>query len=147
MPITPYRNPLTEVLFEQAREFVGLYDVALGWFTRVNTAGYQLLGYPSAQALYDDPRRTLRAQQLMPTEWEALRERVLREGHCEQDMEMRGQEGGTFWAHVELTSLVLDNKQYFLVRLTNTDRLHAAEHRLAQSLGRFEGWLRTLPSA
>lgn len=139
MPATPYRDPLTEVLFERAREFVGLYDAELGWFTRVNTAGYRLLGYPSAQALYNEPRRTLRAQQLTPTEWDALCARALREGYCEQDIELLRQESGTFWAQVELTSLVLDDRQYFLVRLTNTDRLHTAEHSLAQSLGRFEG--------
>ena len=138
MPTTPYRNPLTEVLFERAREFVGLYDVAQGWFSRVNPAGYQLLGYPSAEALYADPARTLRAQPLTPAEWATLHERVLREGHYEEDMEVRRQAGGSFWAHVEVTDLLLDGHQYLLVRLTDTDRLHTAEHYLAQSVGRFE---------
>ncbi len=138
MPTNLYRNPLTEILFEQAPGFVGLYDLAQGWFTHVNPAGYQLLGYPSAQALYDDPARTLRARQLTAEEWALLRERVLREGRHSLEAEMRRQSGETFWAQLELTSLALDGHDYFLVRLTDTERLHAAERRLAQSVGRFE---------
>jgi PAS domain S-box-containing protein len=138
MPTNAYRNPLTEILFEQAPGFVGLYDLAVGWFTHVNPAGYQLLGYPSAQALYDDPARTLRAKQLTPDEWTQLREQVQREGRYEAEVEMRRQSGETFWALLELTSLTLDGHTYLLVRLTDTERLHAAERRLAQSVGRFE---------
>ncbi|GAB2849403.1 sensor histidine kinase [Hymenobacter ruber] len=138
MPATLYRNPLTDILFEQSKEFVGLYHVERGWFTHVNSAGYRLLGYPSAQALYDEPTRTLRAQPLPPTEWAALRERVLREGSHEFEAEMRRQSGELFWARVELTSLVVEQQTYFLVRLTDTTPLHVAEHRLAESMGRFE---------
>lgn len=133
-----YRNPLTEILFEQAPGFVGLYDLAQGWFTHVNPAGYQLLGYPSAQALYDDPVRTLRANELAPEEWMRLRDQVLRDGRYAVEVEVRRQAEGPFWAQLELTSLTLDNHAYFLVRLTDTERLHAAERRLAQSVGRFE---------
>ncbi|MBO2011266.1 sensor histidine kinase [Hymenobacter negativus] len=138
MPTTLYRNPLTEILFDQAPGFVGLYDLAQGWFTQVNTAGYQLLGYPSAQALYDDPARTLRTEQLTAEEWNHLRERVQREGRYAVEVEMRPQSGDTFWALMDLTSLTLDGKAYFLVRLTSTEPLHMAERRLAQSVGRFE---------
>jgi PAS domain S-box-containing protein len=131
-------HSLTDVLFEQAKDFVGLYDLELGWFVHVNPAGYQLLGYPSAQALYDDPTRTLRSQQLTPAEWAELRAQVLSAGHVEQEAKLRRQSGETFWASLELTSVTLDNKPYFLVRLTDTDRLHAAERSLTQSVGRFE---------
>ncbi|AHJ95339.1 sensor histidine kinase [Hymenobacter swuensis] len=138
MPTNLYRNPLTEILFEQAPGFVGLYDLAHGWFTHVNPAGYQLLGYPSAQALYDDPARTLRARQLTPDAWSQLCQEVLRDGHHTIEAEMRRQSGDTFWAQLELTSLRLDGHDYFLVRLTDMERLYAAERRLAQSVGRFE---------
>ncbi|MDO7852460.1 sensor histidine kinase [Hymenobacter convexus] len=138
MPTTLYRNPLTDILFEQSREFMGIYHVEHGWFTHVNTAGYQLLGYPSAQALYDDPVHTLRTQQMTPAEWDGLRERVLRDGHYEFEAEMRRHAGPPFWATVELTLLTVDRQHYFLVRLTNTDRLHTAEHRLVQSVEQFE---------
>jgi PAS domain S-box-containing protein len=138
MPTDAYRNPLTEILFEQAPGFVGLYDLAVDWFTHVNPAGYRLLGYPSAQALYDDPARTLGAKQLPPEAWARLREQVQRDGRYEAEVELRRQSGDTFWALLELTRLTLNGRAYLLVRLTDTERLHAAERRLAQSVGRFE---------
>ena len=138
MPVDFYRNPLTDILFDQAQEFVGLYDVALGWFTRVNPAGYRLLGYPSAQALYDDPIQSLRPQKLSPAEAAALRDVVVRTGRHIVETEVRRQSGETFWARLELNSLFLDGDLYFLVRLSDTDRLHQAEHNLAQSVRRFE---------
>ncbi|MBD2721054.1 sensor histidine kinase [Hymenobacter armeniacus] len=138
MPAQRYRNPLTDILFEQSKEFVGLYHVEQGWFTHVNTAGYQLLGYPSAQALYDEPARALRGTRFAPDEWAELREKVLREGYQEFDSEMQRQSGECFWAHVELTCLWFENQPYFLVRLADTTPLHLAEHRLAESMSRFE---------
>ncbi|MCI1188641.1 PAS domain S-box protein [Hymenobacter sp. DH14] len=138
MPANRYRNPLTDILFEKSKEFMGLYHVGQGWFTHVNTAGYQLLGYSSAQALYDDPARTLRARHLTPAEWDELRERVLRDGYYAVEMELRRQSGDTFWAHVELTCLWVEEQAYFVVHLTDTTPLHVAEHRLAESMGRFE---------
>lgn len=138
MPTNLYRNPLTEILFEQSKGFVGLYDVELGWFTRVNEAGYKLLQYPSAQALYDDPTRSLRAQQLTPQEWDGLRALVVRNGHHELDAELRRQSGESLWAHLELDSFVDENRLYFLVRISDTNRLHEAERSLSQSVSRFE---------
>ena len=67
MPVDFYRNPLTDILFEQASNFMGLYDVDAAWFSRVNTAGYRQLGYPSAQGkrikiqgIFDGTHRTKR---------------------------------------------------------------------------------------
>ncbi|AII53922.1 PAS domain-containing sensor histidine kinase [Hymenobacter sp. APR13] len=138
MPTELYQNPLTDILFEQAKDFVGLYDVTLGWFSRVNAAGYQLLGYPSAQALYQDPVRSLRAAPLLPADQAVLREKIRQEGRYEQELEVRHQAGHTFWAQVEASPLQLEGRPYLLVRLTNTQPLHQAEQQLAQSLGRFE---------
>jgi len=138
MPVDKFRNPLTDTLFERAKDFVGLYDVELGWFSRVNPAGYQLLGYPSAQALYDDPMRSLQPQKMPHGEWERLCSLVLRTGHHEFETEVRRQNGGTLWASIELTSLTLEGMPYLLIRLTDTNRLHEAERSLAQSVRRFE---------
>ena len=138
MPANLYRNPLTDILFEKSKEFMGLYHVGQGWFTHVNSAGYQLLAYPSAQALYDEPRRTLRTTRLAPAEWAELRDRVLRESYHEFESEIRRQTGDTFWALVQLTCLWVKKQAYFLVHLTDTTPLHVAEHRLAESMGRFE---------
>ncbi|MBF9141624.1 sensor histidine kinase [Hymenobacter properus] len=138
MPVDLYHNPLTEILFEQAKDFVGLYDVQGRWFTRVNAAGYRLLGYPTAQALYDDPRRTLLGQRMSSEEWAELCDRVLRDGNYTFETELRRLSGQLFWASIELTNLVVENRHYFVIRLTDTDRLHTAERRLAMSVGRFE---------
>lgn len=139
MPGTALLNPLTNVLFEQASDFVGLYDLAAGWFTRVNPAGVRLLGYPSAQALYDDPNRMLRARRTTPAEWEALLDEVTRAGHYEvEEVELRRYLGETFWAKIDLHSFTIDSRHYLLVRLIDVNRLHEAELNLAQSVRRFE---------
>ncbi|GAB2781367.1 PAS domain S-box-containing protein [Hymenobacter luteus] len=138
MPLSLSPGSLTDILFAQAKDFIGVYDLELGWFTQVNPAGYQLLGYPSAAALYADPARSLRSRQLMPPEWDQLREKVLRSGYQELEVELRRQDGGTFWASLELHSLRLEDRPHLLVRITDTDRLRATERRLSQSVGRFE---------
>ena len=138
MPANLYQNPLTDILFEKSKEFMGLYHVGKGCFTHVNSAGYQRLGYPSAQALYDVPIRTLYAKHLSATEWEGLRARVLRDEYHEFEAEIRRQPGDSFWALVQLTFLWVENQRYFLVHFTDTTPLHVAEHRLAESMGRFE---------
>jgi PAS domain-containing protein len=133
MPQDHFARALADILLNQASEFVGVYDVELGWFTQVNPAGYRLLGYPSAQALYDDPNRTLR---LRP---HGLNEAVLpNTGQQAFEAELRRQNGDTFWARVELTGFLIEGKLYFLVRINDIERLHQAEHNLAQSVRRFE---------
>ena len=138
IPANLFSNPLTDTLFERAQDFVGLYDVELGWFARVNPAGYRLLGYASAQALYNDPVRSLQPPKLPHGEWKRLCSLVLHTGHQELETEVRRQAGSTFWARIELTSLTLEGRPYLLVRLTDTNRLHEAERSLAQSVRRFE---------
>lgn len=129
---------LADLLFEQVPEFVGLYDVGRGWFTRVNQAGCQMLGYASAQALYDDPTRTLRAQPFTSSEWQAQIAEVQRQGRLTQEVMLRRQGGDAFWAHLEMTSFMLADQPYLLVRIRDEERLHAAERNLDQSVRRFE---------
>ena len=133
MPHDPFARALADILLNQASEFVGVYDVELEWFTQVNPAGYRLLGYPSAQALYEDPDRTLR---LRPHGESAADQPTT--GHHEFEAELRRQTGDTFWARVELTGFFIEGKLYFLVRISDIERLHQAEHNLAQSVSRFE---------
>ncbi|SNC67811.1 PAS domain S-box-containing protein [Hymenobacter gelipurpurascens] len=138
MPTNPNHNILTDILFDQSQGFVGLYDVAVGWFTRVNEAGYKMMGYPSAEALYQDPQRSLRPHPLTPEERIQLQAQMDQTGHYELDMELHRQSGDTFRAHVELNSFVSENRQFYLVRFTDTNRLHEAERNLNQSVRRFE---------
>ncbi|RYU81543.1 sensor histidine kinase [Hymenobacter persicinus] len=138
MPTESSAQSLTDILFEEPRNFVGLYDVEQGWYSRVNAAGCRLLGYASVQDLYADPSRTLFQQKLLPDEWSRIQERVLHDGFYEFEAEIQRQSGTTFWAHIDLTRCLLDGRLYVLVRFADTDRLHDAERSLAQSVGRFE---------
>ena len=129
---------LTDILFAQATYFIGLFDVQQGWFTQVNAAGYQLLGYPSAQAFYEDAARALPSPQLAGPPWRALQQQAVHTGRCAVEAELQRQSGQPFWATVELDSLTWEGRPHLLVRITDVDRLRATERRLNHSVGRFE---------
>jgi PAS domain-containing protein len=57
---TAYTTVLSNLLYTHSREFVGIYDVALGWFTQVNPVAVQLLGYASEAEFLADPDHSLR---------------------------------------------------------------------------------------
>src|SRR5687768_10359359 len=60
MLTSSYPGVLTDLLYTQAKEFMGIYDPGIGWFTQVNPAGVRLLGYPSEPAFLADPDHSLR---------------------------------------------------------------------------------------
>ncbi|WP_324672235.1 PAS domain-containing sensor histidine kinase [Hymenobacter sp. GOD-10R] len=138
MSLAPFTNALTDILFNQAKEFVGIYDVTLGWFVRVNQAGIGLLGYPSEQAFLAEPSRTLRTEPLSDEGWASLQKEVIQNGHYEVEAEINRQNGLAFWGLIELTYFSLEDRPFFLVRLTEQSRLQQAERELAQSVNRFE---------
>ena len=138
-------SALTTILFEQTEGFVGLYDVAAGWFSRVNTAGYQLLGYASAQALYDDPARTLLAHSQPKAEWKVLLARVMRQGTYTLQVEVRRQTGSTFWADLKLSGFRQDGRKFLLVQFADTDLLHATERSWPRACGASRPCLPTPP--
>lgn len=131
----PYPSLLAELLYTRAQEFVGLYDLALGWFTQVNAAGWQLLGYPSEQALLADPARQLSSA---PEAWPSLCEQARRQGRHAAELEIRHHDGTQRWAHAELTYCQWEERPLLLVRLTEQTRLQQAERELAHSVRRFE---------
>lgn len=133
---------LADLLFEQVQKFIGLYDVEQGWFTRVSQFGYRLLGYASAQALYDDPKRTLQVPSLASGDAEDLLAEVARSGYSKQEVELRRQTGGTFWALVTMSRFSMAGKLYYLVQIKDEERLHTAELNLEQSVRRFEAMFR-----
>ncbi|UOR04208.1 PAS domain-containing sensor histidine kinase [Hymenobacter aerilatus] len=132
---TSFTPILTDILFNQAKEFVGVYDVALGWFVQVNPAGIHLLGYPSEQALLTASDSS---QPLAAVDWQHLQEIAQRQGHYEIEAEISRLQGTSFWARIELTAFISEQKPYLLVRLMEQSRLHQAERELAQSVRRFE---------
>ncbi|HEX8659210.1 MAG TPA: PAS domain-containing sensor histidine kinase [Hymenobacter sp.] len=137
MPQTPFALALSDILVNQAPDFVGVYDATLGWFTQVNPAGVQLLGYATEQELLADPSRTLRTP-IPAADWAAVRERARQGGRQEVETEVTRRDGSTFPARIELTYFEVQEGPYYLVRLIQQQRLHRAERDLAQSVRRFE---------
>ncbi|WP_354581910.1 PAS domain-containing sensor histidine kinase [Hymenobacter sp. UYP22] len=131
----PYPTLLADLLYTHAQEFVGLYDLTLDWFTQVNAAGWQLLGYPSEQALLTDA-----ARQLSPAAgpWPTLCEQARRQGRCAAEIEVRRYNAGPLWLQAELAYCQLADRPFLLVRLLEQSRLQQAERELAHSVRRFE---------
>jgi PAS domain S-box-containing protein len=129
---------LADILFEQTREFVGLYDEQLGRFTRLNAAARQLLGpaYSDSEA----PAGPVPGFLGLPgTQWQLWLAAARSHGHHEAEAELRRPDGEAFWAHVALTPLrTADGAPLLLVRVHEQGRLQQAERELAQSVRRFE---------
>ncbi len=133
-----YLHSLTDLLYTQAKGFVGIYDVELGWFTHVNAAAVKLLGYPSARMFLDDPNHSFRQPPWTPAQWRALCERTRREGHQEMETEVRCYTGESLRGYVEFSYFEVDGHPLFLICLTEHNRLQQAERALAHSVRRFE---------
>ena len=138
MPSTPYTTVLADLLYTHAREFVGIYDVALGWFTQVNPTAVQLLGYASEAEFLADPDHSLRTPPWTVTEWRALCELTRREGHHEVETDIRRHTGEPFRAYLRLVYFELKGHPTLLVCLTEHSPLQQAERALAHSVRRVE---------
>jgi len=129
-----YVPALPDLLFEQAREFMGIYDVAQGWFVRVNPAGVRLLGYPSEGALLAESNPT----RLLPANWPVWLATATQTGRYEVETVLNRLNGAAFGGHIELTYIAATDHPYLLVRLTEQSQLQQTERELAQSVRRFE---------
>jgi PAS domain S-box-containing protein len=133
-----YTPILASLLYTHSREFVGIYDVALGWFTQVNPVAVQLLGYASEEAFLTDPDHSLRTPPWTTNEWGALVEITRREGHHELDATIRRHTGEPMLAYLRLTYFEAAGRASLLVCLTERSPLQRAERALAHSVRRFE---------
>ncbi|MDB5234396.1 MAG: histidine kinase [Hymenobacter sp.] len=138
MTFDPFSRSLTDVLINQAPEFLGVYDPGQDWFTRVNPAGARLLGYASEQAFLAEAERVLRTPNFSAEAWAALREDARRHGRQDSEIKVNRLDGTPFQANIELTYFQEGGAPFFLVRLTEQNRLHQVENELAQSVSRFE---------
>ena len=129
---------LTELLYTQAKEFFGIYDPVLGWFTQVNPAGVRLMGYPSEEVFLADPDHSLRSPPWTGAQWAALCEQARREGHQAIEAEIRHHTGEAFSAYLELTYFQDAGQSLFLIHISKQNRLQQAERELAHSVRRFE---------
>ncbi len=138
-PLPPaYLPTLAHLLYTEAKGFVGVYDLTLGWFTQVNAAAVKLLGYPSAQAFLDDPDHSLRQPPWTAGQWQTLCEQTRREGHLEVEAEIRRYTGEPLRGHIRFSYFEIEGQALFLVCLTEDNRLQQAERALAHSVRRFE---------
>jgi PAS domain S-box-containing protein len=135
---TAYTTVLSNLLYTHSREFVGIYDVALGWFTQVNPVAVQLLGYASEAEFLADPDHSLRTPPWTTDEWRELCELTEREGHHELDAIIRRHTGEAFPAYLRLTAFEAQGRASLLVCLTEQSPLQRAERALAHSVRRFE---------
>lgn len=133
-------SALTELLFTQSDDFLGLYDLAENRFVRINEAGIRLLGFSSEAALLHDAiwSRSLRSQPLTDAEqttWLALARET---GHHEQVIEMNRLTGESFRGRLNISAFDGQRSLLVKIRILNQDRLHRAEQELQQSHQRYE---------
>jgi len=133
-----YTTVLATLLYTHSREFVGIYDVEMGWFTQVNPVAVQLLGYASEEAFLADPDHSLRTPPWSAAEWGALCDTAQREGHHELEAAIRRHTGEPFQAYLRLTYFEAEGRASLLVCLTEQSPLQRAERALAHSVRRFE---------
>lgn len=135
-----YSNALTDLLFENSDDFIGIYDLDNEQFVRVNRAGVRLLGFSSEAALLADPvrSRSLRHKPLEGEHRTSLIERILSAGHHEETTQIRRQDGQTFWGQLIINTFSNQEKFYALIRLIDQGRLHQAERELEHSVRRYE---------
>ena len=138
MPPDSFAHALATVLLHQATGFVGVYDATAGRLTQVSPAGAQLLGYPSEPALLAAPGPLPHAPALTTADWAALREQARRTGRQAIETEVSKADGTGFPARIELTYFDAAGAPFFLLSLSEQNRLHQAERELAQSERRFE---------
>ncbi|OGX84015.1 sensor histidine kinase [Hymenobacter coccineus] len=133
-----YTTILSDLLYTHSQEFVGIYDIDLGWFTQVNPRAVQLLAYASEADFLADPDHSLRTPPWTTNEWTALCALTRREGHHELEATIRRHTGEPFLAYLRLTHFEAAGRAALLVCLTEQSPLQRAERALAHSVRRFE---------
>lgn len=134
----PSTKILTDLLYTQAKDFVGIYNPTLARFSQVNQAGVHMLGYPSEQALLADADHALPPDSWSAAQWQELCERARQEGRQEMEVKIHRYKGPPLSAYVELTHFQVEEQSLFLVRIAQQNRLQQAEMELAHSVRRFE---------
>ena len=138
MLTSSYPGVLTDLLYTQAKEFMGIFDPALGWFTQVNAAGVRLLGYESEPAFLADASHPLRLAPWTATHWAALGEQARQEGRQTVQALIPRHGGAAFPGYLEVAYFQVEGRPYFLVHLAEQSPLQQAERALAHSRRRFE---------
>ncbi|AMR25432.1 PAS domain-containing sensor histidine kinase (plasmid) [Hymenobacter psoromatis] len=133
-----YTAILSNLLYMQSQEFVGIYDVEVGWFTQVNPAAVRLLGYASEDAFLTDPDHSLRLPPWTADEWATLVELTRREDHHEMEAAIRRHTGEPLQVYLRFTYFEAAGRPSLLVCFAEQSPLQRAERDLAHSVRRFE---------
>jgi len=131
---------LTELLFEQSADFIGIYDTDSERFVRVNRAGIALLGFASEAAFLNDPSwsRSFRVVALSDEQRANLIRQVIQHGHHEEVTELKRLTGESFCGQLKINSFNDKGHLFVLVRMMDEERLNRAELELKQSVQRYE---------
>lgn len=133
-------STLSDLLFEQSDDCIGIYDLTDERFIRVNQAGVRMLGFASEQDLLSDPVRS-RSLRMPPLEGEnraRLLKRIVQDGHHDETAQIARQDGQSFWGRLIINAFTDCGSTYALVRIIDQGRLHQAERELDHSLRRYE---------
>ena len=133
-------STLSDLLFEQSDDCIGIYDLTDERFTRVNQAGVRMLGFASEQDLLADPVRS-RSMGMPPLEGENLArllKRIVQDGDHYETAQIGRQDGESFWGQLSIHSFSTQGQPYALVRIVDQGRLHQAERELDYSVRRYE---------
>ena len=133
-------STLSDLLFEQSDDCIGIYDLTDERFIRVNRAGVRMLGFASEQDLLADPVRS-RSLRMPPLEGEnrsRLLKRIVQDGHHDETTEIGRQDGQSFWGRLIINAFTDHGTTYALIRIIDQGRLHQAERELDHSVRRYE---------
>ena len=133
MHTAPFPHSLTEVLINQAPEFLGIYDVEQQSYTRINPAGVQILGCKSAECFLSRPAPQLRTPHFSEADWAALRTAARQHGRQDARTDVECPDGSGFAAGIEVTYFEDLNSAFFLVRIARQPRLPEVESKRTQS--------------
>ncbi|RTQ53305.1 PAS domain S-box protein [Hymenobacter gummosus] len=127
-------DALSQLLFAQAPEFLGLYDAAQARFVQLNPAALALLG-PNAAA---KPGLPVPFRAATGEAWADLVQTAHQAGHYAGLAELRPANQAPVAGRLELTPFRQEGQELLLVRFGEQGRLQQAERELAQSVRRFE---------
>jgi len=129
-------NDLSDLLFEQENDFLGIYDLQAGHFLRINQSGIRLMGFSGNQTFSDFKDPWFRTAHEDDTEIAAKIAKLMKSEHHYEEVEVKRVTGQVFRGGITITRMRGTNVT--LVRITNLNRLYEAELALLKSIRQYE---------
>ncbi|MBO9638135.1 MAG: PAS domain S-box protein [Siphonobacter aquaeclarae] len=127
-----YHRIFTDLLFEQADDFIGVFDLESEEFFRINEAGTGLFG-----VVTKDELQVRKAIPFLTGEKLAeIRERG--KYRYQDETFLTRADGRTFWARIYVDPFDINDRPYAMVRISNLEWLHRIEDQLEQNARRYE---------